>query len=663
MLRLAASDVRCGVFILLVLSLLFSLGCAGNQRQYPLHPSLQSDQLPPPLTVKELFDNDAEKYRFRVSPDGKRLAWVATVRGTTTVHHKTIGEERVRHISARRGNIYGFRWAQDSQRILVNYRRRGKENNDIYTLNLDEIANAPFKLYEFKGFMSNKKRALIHRLMPADPDHILIVNNDRDLSCYDLYKVSIHAKDRQLLATNPGDVRKWITDRQGRLRGRVRLDEARGIKVLEFPGAAEGDWRKIFEMPFEDVFHVVGFDDQAGDLWALSSRHRDKVALVRFDPDTQRETVVFANPKVDLDGYEVVRATRVPFMVYAVPDYPEVTFLDPQIEKDFAPLLARIEADGLHSFNITSLDNQARVFTIYAYSDRDWCYYLFDRVSGTIEHLSHSPLHARRAELAAIQPVAFESRDGITINGYLTLPPGIEAQRLPMVVLVHGGPWSRDYWGFKRHVQFYANRGYAVLQINFRGSDGYGKDFMELAVGEFAGTMQNDLIDGARWAIREGIADPAKIAISGQSYGGYATLVGLTFTPDFFACGINVFGPSELETLVEHAPVWWKLGLPKFHKYIGDPDKPEDRARMRAKSPLYRLGDLNKPLLVIYGSEDQRVAKKQSKDIIARLTELEKKFEWHAFPDAGHGIYGKNRVTYYNLVEEFLAKHLGGRQS
>ncbi len=661
--RNKGTDHKLGIVLSLLLCLLASAGCTPKSLHYPLHPSLQTSQLPPLLSIEELFHSDEEKFRFRVSPDGRKLAWVETVRGTTTVHYKTIGKDDTRHLPVKYGHIYGFTWAQDNQRILVNYRSRGKENNQIYAFNLDAIGRRPFKLYEFRGFMSDKKRALIHRLLPNDPDHILIENNDRDLSCYDLYKVNIHAKDRELLATNPGDVRQWITDRNGTPRARIRVDDAKHLKVLDFRGSNDDEWREKIAMGFEEVFEVVGFDDPTGNMWVLSNRNRDKVVLAKLNLRTFQETVLLENREVDVDACEVIRKTGVPYLAYTCPDYPQIAFLDTQTEKTFKPLLERIETDGYKSYRITSADNQAHVFTVYAYSDKDWSYYLFNRLTADMALLSRNPLHKRRSEFASIEPITFTSRDGIDIKGYLTLPRGGQARDLPLVVLVHGGPWSRDYWGYNRGVQLYANRGYAVLQINFRGSDGYGKHFMELAVGEFAGSMQNDLLDGALWAIQEGIADPGKIAICGQSYGGYAALVGLTFTPDFFACGINVFGPSDLETLLEYAPVWWKLGMAKFYKYIGNPGDPDDRAAMRAKSPLYRLDDLSKPLLIVYGSEDQRVAKKQSKDIIERLKELEKPFEWYAFPDAGHGIYGRNRITYYRLVQEFLAKNLGGRNS
>ncbi len=363
-----------------------------------------------------------------------------------------------------------------------------------------------------------------------------------------------------------------------------------------------------------------------------------------------------------MEYYEFCKETQKPYLLYLEPDFPKHFFLDPEMEKDFEPMLKRIREDGFQRLNIRSSDDSARVFTISANSDKDWKYYLFDRDSGKIEVLSSNPLAKNTPHLSDIRPVSFTSRDGLEIYGYLTLPKGAPEKNLPMVVLVHGGPWSRDYWGFDREVQFLANRGCAVLQINFRGSDGYGRKYMEAAMGEFAGKMHTDLIDGSTWVIDQGIADPEKIAIMGASYGGYAALVGVTFTPDFFACGIDVFGMSDLETLIEVAPVWWKLGMPKFYKYIGDPKNPEDLEMMKSKSPIYKLDEIKRPLLVIYGGEDQRVDRKQSIDIIEKLKESGKDFEWYSFPDAGHGFYGRNRLTYFRLVEEFLAKHLGSRK-
>lgn len=645
-----------GMFFILILS-----GCLKTPPPSPLHSGLQSAQLPPLLPVTAFFENGQSRSLYRISPDGKRLAWIETVRGVRTVHFKTLGEDRVDHIALLHGDIPYFRWAQDSRRVLVQQRSGGRENSVIYSYDLNAPAQAPFKVVDFKGFLTDKKRALLHKTITNDPDHILVEHNDRDLSCYDLYRYNIRTGENEQIAENPGDVRTWITDASGNLLARIRSHETSGDKIVEKRGPGESSWRKVIDLDFEDVFQVIGLDAETGRLWALSNRGRDKTGLVEFFLETGEENLVYEDKKVNIEDCRLFWETQKPFLVYLQPDYPRVRFLDPGMEKEFEPVFKKLSEEHFRAFSITSVDDRTQVFVIYAYSDKDWAYYLFDRGSGRIEPLSRNPQPEYQPYFSDIRPIAFTSRDGLEINGYLTLPKGASAGKLPLVLWVHGGPWSRDYWGFNKEVQFLANRGYAVLQINFRGSSGYGRAFMEAAVGEFGGKMQADLIDGAKWAVQEGIADPDKIAVCGSSYGGYAALAGLAFTPDFFACGIDAFGPSDLEALIEHAPVWWKLGLPRWYRYVGNPKNPADRAAMRARSPIYKAAVIQKPLLVIYGSEDQRVDQKHSRNMIDKLTELGKEVEWYSFPDDGHGISAQNRVTYYRLIQTFLARHLGGR--
>jgi dipeptidyl aminopeptidase/acylaminoacyl peptidase len=263
-----------------------------------------------------------------------------------------------------------------------------------------------------------------------------------------------------------------------------------------------------------------------------------------------------------------------------------------------------------------------------------------------------------------MKPISFKSRDNLNIHGYLTVPKGTSGENLPMVLLVHGGPWNRDRWGYNPMVQFLANRGYAVLQINFRGSSGYGHNFLEAGADEWAGKMHNDLIDGVRWAIDEGVANPEKIAIMGSSYGGYAALVGLAFTPERFACGVDVFGPSNLVTLLESSPKYWKFGMSMMYRHIGNPNNPEDRRTMEAKSPLFHVDKITKPLLIVQGGKDVRVTVKESEQIVAAVRKAGKDVKYIFFDNEGHGIRSwSNMLHYLSKLESFLAKHLGGRKS
>jgi dipeptidyl aminopeptidase/acylaminoacyl peptidase len=392
----------------------------------------------------------------------------------------------------------------------------------------------------------------------------------------------------------------------------------------------------------------------------LSNRGRDKKTLARLDLATGKETVVYAHPEVDLDNVLISEVTREPLAATAMPGYPEIHFFDESLEavrKVFAQ-------DGPFGIRLTGLDDSERYATLSVYTDRKVEHYFYDRDRKTKELLGEHPLSRHAAELAPMEPVAIKSRDGLTLHGYLTRPQ-LDANRpLPMVLKVHGGPWARSRWGLDTTAQFLANRGYAVLNVNYRGSSGYGRAFTEAAVGEFAGKMHNDLVDAVDWAIREGIADPDKVCIFGGSYGGYATLVGLTFTPDVFACGVDVVGPSNLVSLLESVPAYWRPWMPQWYKYVGHPDNPEDRRDMEARSPLFRVDQVEAPLLIAQGANDPRVNQHESDQIVAALEGAGKKVEYMLFPDEGHGIrHWKNRLRFYRKAEDFLAENLGGRSA
>ena len=649
------------LFITLFITSFLSACFMPEKKHYPLHISLQNPKLPDLILIEDFFDNKKENGQYKISPDGQKIAWVETTRGTKTVHFKNIEDNEIDYISTFRGRISNFYWAMDSRRIFVYYGKKGKENYNIGVYDTEAPGKRPYFVVEFKGHMKFKKRAFLQENLINDHEKIFVRHNDRDLTCYDLYKMSIRKRKEELIAENPGDVREWITDNTGKLHARVRHDEKKRIKFLEAYEEKDKSWKKVIRLNIEDSFNCIGFDKTTELMWVLSNRKTDKLALCKFSLKTGEETIVYEHSKVDIDGYARIRETQEPYILYLEPDYPTVHFVNKEMEKKFQPFLSRMKQDNLKFFFVKSSDNQAQKFTLVAYTDKEWAYYYFDTTTGKVDLLYYSKKSEYRDMISEMKPISFKSRDGLEINGFLTLPLNIPPKNLPMVLLAHGGPWSRYKWGNNKKVQILANRGYAVLQVNFRGSQGYGKKFIEAGIGEYGGKMVTDLIDGANWAITQQIADPQKIAIYGESYGGYATLVALTTVPDFFACGIDVFGPSDLESLIERKPVWWKLGMHRYYKYIGDPNTPEGLKKIKEISPIYKIDAIKKPILVIYGSEDQRVQLKQSSTVIEKLTKLKKEYESYSFPDEGHGFHGKNRITYYEIIEGFLAKHLGGR--
>lgn len=626
-------------------------GCATA----PKHPSLQQTDLPDLIPVRKFFLSGKSKSDYKISPDGKKLAWFGPKKFRRTIFFKTIGQDDIEVIDTHsRRTIYNYHWLQDSRRLLYMQDQKGNENHHIFLVDTMHPDQKPVDLTPFAD-----TRAGIQQIMRSDPDHILIVHNQRDKTVFDLYRLNLDTHQQTLLARNPGDVASWITDQKGHLRGRARKIQTDNW-VLELLDPQHQTWKALITWDFIDSVWILGFTSDDQGLWLLSDRGRDRVNLVRLDLKSGKEVSIYEDPKVDVAGVALSQLNKEPMWAFSCPDYPKIHFFDSKLAAIFEEPLQK-QPTGL---TIISMDNQERLFTYSLYSDKKVEYYLFDRETGEQKLLGENPKAKYADSLTSLHPVSIKSRDGLDLHGYLTLPRGTSGKHLPMVLLVHGGPWNRDQWGYNGFVQFLANRGYAILQINYRGSRGYGRAFMEAGIDEFAGKMHTDLIDSVQWAIAEGIADPERIAIAGGSYGGYATLVGLSFTPDTFACGVDLFGPSNLVTLMENFPEYWKPWMAFWHRYVGDPAKAEDRRKMQARSPLFRADQINKPLIIFQGANDARVTQLESDQMVTAMQEAGKEVKYILFPNEGHSLTDwKNVLVFIRTVEDFLAKHLGGRSA
>jgi dipeptidyl aminopeptidase/acylaminoacyl peptidase len=621
----------------------------------PKHPALKSAQLPDLIPLRHLVVNKETKFSYRISPDGRKLGWIAVKSGRLTIHLKQVDEDKVSTLTpAAPGHIFGFIWTPDSRRILYRQDQGGNENYHIYLAESDHPDQPAIDLTPFE-----KTRAGIHRIVRTNPENILITHNHRDKTVYDLYRINLKTHKQTMLAQNPGDVLSWLTDDDGNLWARIRkkTDNTRIFEILERSGNI---WKVLMTLGLEDALWILSFTADGDAVWALSNRGRDRISLVRMDIATAEETLIYADPQVDLSGTIISYLTKEPLIAIAYPDYQKIHSFNPQIEEDALMFLDQHPI----ALGIESADYDERVLTVSTSTDKGYAYYLFNRDTHEKVLLHRDPISKYEESLTAMKPVAFKSRDGLNLHGYLTLPKGPPGKGLPMVLLVHGGPWARDYWGYRSTVQLLANRGYAVLQINYRGSTGYGRNFKESAKGEFAGKMHTDLIDGVEWAVAQDIADPDKIAIFGFSYGGYATLVGLTFTPDVFACGVDVFGISNLVTFTQSVPEYWKNWMPYWYKYVGNPMNPADITRMESKSPLFRVDQINRPLLIVQGANDARVKQQESDQIVTAMREAGKEVEYILFQNEGHSIRNwQNRMIFYRKLEDFLAGHLGGRSA
>lgn len=638
---------------LLLLSMAALAGCG---HQAPRHPALVEAALPALLPVRDFVANSDYNGAYQLSPDGRKIAWIAVSGAAPAIFVRTVGQDDARPLGL---FSFDFRWAGDSRRLLLRRDRQGDENFHVWSVD-SEAAEPPADLTPF-----DRVRAGILAAVP-DSDAVLIADNRRDARFSDLYRIGLESRASVRVAENPGDVADWIADRQGVLRGRIRYrEEKRWLELHEADA-----WRAVYSWGIGDTVQVLDIDAGQGGIWLRSNRGRDRVALVRLEAGSGSETLFHEDPAVDIGEAAVSSRGGQPLFAQAYPDYPRLQVFDADLRDGLQALHRKLAGENPLGLEILGTDRREETFVIGAYDHAGKRYYLWDRRSRRESLLGSDALHRHAAALAPIRPVALASRDGLTLHGYLTLPTGASSRPLPMVLLVHGGPWARNLWAdpdFREdatRVQFLANRGYAVLQVNYRGSTGYGRRFHEAAIGEFAGRMQDDLLDAVAWAVREGIADPERVAVMGASYGGYAALVGLSQTPRTFACGVDLFGPSDLVALIEQFPPYWQHEMPLWHKFVGNPALPGERRRLAEKSPIARAAAIERPLLIMQGTGDVRVAPEQSERMVAALRQAGKAVDYLKIEGMGHGGgHWPSKLRIYRKTEDFLAACLGGRSS
>lgn len=627
--------------------LLLTAGCAIS----PPHPALQSAHLPRLLPVRDFVASTDYNGLYRISPDGKKLAWqaVSGVRESLFVKSLDSGEVKVLPIKGE------YSWAQDSRHLLFYKDRKGNENYHILVVDSSSPGAEPFDLTPHEGI-----RAYIQQVIASDPGHVLIAHNGRDVHVFDLYKIDLVSGQETLLAQNPGTVTRWLTSRDGVLWGRVR--QAGENYILEIPDSGLDSWHVLYQWGrFENVAPLELSRDGKS-VWMFSNHGRDLLALVSLDLASGQEHVVYQASGADVDGVVFSSRTREPVMAYSEPDYPHTEFLDAAFKADFTTF----DTPDPKGLRINNIDDQDRRMVVQVYNSIGRQYYLFDRATRQRTLLGESSSMKFDDVLSPVKAISFQSRDGLTLHGYLTLPNGAESHNLPTVLLVHGGPWYRDQWGAdfytNRLGQFLANRGYAVVQINYRGSTGYGRRFMEAAIGEYGARMQDDLIDAVNWLEEQGISDPQHIAIAGRSFGGYATLAGLAFTPNIFACGVDIVGVSDLTT--QKGPEYGELGRYWAERYFGNADNPADLEKLKQRSPYYHANDFSRPVLIVYGAHDARVNRQQSEKMIAALKAAHKDVQSLVLTDEGHLITRwPSNLKMYRRIEDFLSGCLGGRSS
>ncbi len=608
----------------------------------------------PPLIPREVLFGNPERLLPAISPDGLRLAylrpdssdvlqvWVRTLDGDDD---RPVTKDPQRGIE-----LYGWTW--DPLQLYYLQDNAGDENFHVYLTNVE--SGETRDLTPIAGVA-----AAVLALDPDHPREMVVTMNRRDPALFEPWRCDLETGALELLAENPGNVRTWLADTDLAIRGQT-VGRSDGGGELRVRDAAGGEWRTIVSWAVEDDFQPLAFSRDGRSIHVKTTIGADTRGLYAIEIATGALTLIADDPGADAgDVLSDPRTYEVQAIVFDRLR-PIWRVLDPSVQSDF-DRLAQV-AQG--SLGFTSRDLADRYWVVSFDSDVGATkYFLWDRSAGAARHLFDAIPRLSGHVLAPVRALEIAARDGLSLPCYLTLPVGVPARGLPLVLSVHGGPWWRDYWGYDPNTQWLANRGYAVLQVNYRGSAGFGKSFLRAARREFAGKMHDDLIDALDWTIREGIVDPARVGIMGASYGGYATLVGLSFTPERFACGVDLVGPSNLVTLVESFPPYWKPFLSvRWYPLVGDPSDPRDRADMLARSPISRVDQIRAPLLVGQGANDPRVKQEESDRIVAALRERAIPVEYVVFPDEGHGLARPaNRLVFWTAAEAFLAQHLGGR--
>ncbi len=611
-----------------------------------------SNENPSPLIPTSVFFMNPDDANYTISPDGQHLAFLRQWGYRLNIHVQRVGTNEISRItSSTQRDITRFAWVDNDELILLQD-LAGDGNDHLYIVGLD--GSEPVDLTPFPG-----AKVVIVSLVPLDPEHIVIAMNQRDPRLLDCYRLKIPTGELELVAENPGDVAGWQADHQGRVRAAISFVE--GASRVLYRETEADVWREVARSDLLDLFHVRGFTFDGELMYVVSFQGRDTEALYTFDPRRgEFVEMLFAHPEVDV--YFL-------FFSYKKKLLRGVAFLNEHLDYHFFDE----EGLGIHQDIesrlpgylpwVTSLSDDESRMVVRTFTDRSLgSYYLLDRPSGELNRLADISPWIDETHMCPMEPVRFLARDGRLIWAYLIQPNGVKPKELPLVVIPCPTPWQQFSWGYHASAQFLANRGYAVLMVNPRGSLGLGKDYMTAGFGEWGGGVLDDLEDGANWLIDQDIVDPARVGIFGHSVGGYYALAAAMKKPGTFCCAISYSGPVNLETLVASPPSYWYASRDILFAMIGDPKSEADLARMIAASPLGQEEQFTVPLVVAQGANDPITTVAATDSFVARLEALGKDVRYVRFDDEGHLFTRtESRNELYGAVEVFLAKHLGGR--
>ncbi|MBL7701254.1 MAG: S9 family peptidase [Ferruginibacter sp.] len=605
-----------------------------------------------PLVPLEDFFKNADKTGWQISPDGQYISYRSAHLGHMNVFVRKITDSTgipVTFDSVR--NIVQYQWK--GNRILYLQDVGGDENFQLFSVSMDgkdQKALTPFPKVR-TGILNDL------RYVAGKEKEVIITINKRDARYFDPYSINIETGEMKELYKNDNNFDSWYTDHNGVIRLAGKTD---GVNITLYHRATEADpFDSLLTTSYKETFYPNFFTFDNKNIYAASNIGRDKIAIVEYDLAAKKEIrEIYANPEYDVDGVDYSPKRKVLQSAFFTSWKAEQHFLDKDAEADYNKMKDKFKG---YEIAIYGNNNEEDKFIVWTGNDKlPSKFYFYDKKTGETKFLAAGRPWIKEENMATMKPIEYKSRDGLTIHGYLTLPKGYEAKNLPVIVNPHGGPWARDQWGFNNEIQFLANRGYAVLQMNFRGSTGYGKEFWLKGSKEWGKKMQDDITDGVNWLIKDGIADPKRVAIYGGSYGGYATLAGVTFTPDLYACAVDYVGVSNMFTFMNTIPPYWEPFKKQMYELVGDPAK--DSALLAEVSPALHVGKIKAPLFIAQGANDPRVNKAESDQVVEALKKRGVQVEYMVKNDEGHGFQNENnRLDFYKAMEKFFDKHLSGK--
>ncbi|WP_171095995.1 S9 family peptidase [Usitatibacter rugosus] len=608
----------------------------------------------PPLIARDILFGNPERATPTLSPDAQRMAWIAPdKKNVLQVWVQTIGKEDTKQVTNdKKRGVRQYAWAQDGRTLLYLQDNDGDENFHVFGVDL--VGGNVRDFTPVEG-----TRAGLVAVEASVPGEILVSLNARDRKFFDVYRVNLATGALALDTQNPGDVGEWRADSKLN----VVAAEAKtpdGGTELRVRDNTKAPWRTLLKAGADDNLDLllVGADGKTLVVASSIGTNTTRVIEQPFAAGAKGKVIAFSD-EVDAGPYLISAYSKKVQAVGFEPGRRTWKVIDPSVQGDFDGIAKLAEGD----FQVFNRDRADKKWLVAFVSDRGPVrYYLWDRAERKGQYLFSTQPKLEGLALSEMKPIVVTTRDGFKMHGYLTLPSGVEPKNLPMVMVVHGGPWGRDRWGLNGNAQWLANRGYAVMMMNFRASTGYGKQWLNAGDRQWGLKMHDDLLDATEWAVKQGYVDPKKVAIMGGSYGGYAVLAGLTVTPDYFACGVDIVGPSNLRTLLKAIPPYWTTIRATFNKRMGNIDDPKDEALLREASPLFKADRIKKPLLIGQGANDPRVNKAESEQIVEAIEKNKGSVTYVVYSDEGHGFARpENRIDFNARSEAFLAQCLGGR--